>query len=181
MRRRLVNLLWALSLLLCLTAAVMWVRSLSVADVWMHQTAWSAPAAQRGCRAVGSMRGSIWYAFEGTIGYAVLISPRHNGWSSSDLSRGPGAPLQAQYVQGFRSRWGFAYAAPLAMDQSVYERVVAIPYWFILMLTSILPAMFVVRFVRCRRRDHAGRCAACGYDLRATPDRCPECGAVPKL
>ena len=59
--------------------------------------------------------------------------------------------------------------------------VLIFPYWCALLLLT-LPTIGLLRltFVT-RRRDHrllAGCCAACGYDLRATPERCPECGAL---
>lgn len=55
-----------------------------------------------------------------------------------------------------------------------------IPHW-LLVLTFALPlAIWTIRFERRRRRRVAGLCHVCGYDLRATPERCPECGAVPR-
>lgn len=38
-------------------------------------------------------------------------------------------------------------------------------------------AIEVIPHARRRRRAAAGRCLHCGYDLRASTRRCPECGA----
>jgi hypothetical protein len=54
--------------------------------------------------------------------------------------------------------------------------IVRIPYCFIALLFLVLPAMQLRRPLVEMQRARNGRCRTCGYDLRATPDRCPECG-----
>jgi hypothetical protein len=55
---------------------------------------------------------------------------------------------------------------------------IAIPYWLIFLLTAPWPAWWFVRQRKRNARRLAGLCEHCGYDLRASPDRCPECGAT---
>ena len=54
----------------------------------------------------------------------------------------------------------------------------SVPYWFAWLMW--LP---LILYARRRWQQHQrlarvgqGLCVTCGYDLRATPDRCPECG-----
>jgi hypothetical protein len=76
---------------------------------------------------------------------------------------------------------------PLARTTAVYLEL-----WLASVLTGIFPAVWAVRrrsaiagfvftLARGRRwtRHEGARCPSCGYDLRATPDRCPECGTTP--
>ena len=56
--------------------------------------------------------------------------------------------------------------------------------WWPLFLSVVLPAWMLIRNLRSRamqsrKRAQLGLCPVCGYDLRATPQRCPECGKVP--
>jgi hypothetical protein len=54
----------------------------------------------------------------------------------------------------------------------------AIPHWFLLSLTATLPSIRLFSHLRRKHLRLPGHCQTCGYDLRATPDRCPECGTV---
>ena len=53
-----------------------------------------------------------------------------------------------------------------------------VPHWFLALLLAAAPTVFVAKWLR-RRRFPEGYCQRCGYDLRASPDCCPECGQAP--
>ena len=52
-------------------------------------------------------------------------------------------------------------------------QAVQVPFWFLLSVAAAWPVAWIVNRFRPRP---PGRCRGCGYDLRATPGRCPECG-----
>ena len=72
--------------------------------------------------------------------------------------------------------WVTAFAgAALAITYGV-------PRWlsFLLVLGSVMSAIYwFYRPIEVERERKAkGQCVRCGYDLRGTPQRCPECGQL---
>jgi hypothetical protein len=59
------------------------------------------------------------------------------------------------------------------------SRSLGVPCWFVTGCFAIVTVGWL-KMRRANRQYPPGSCLSCGYDLRATPNRCPECGTRPK-
>ena len=170
MLRRLFTLLSALSLLLCVASAVLWVRTYYVADQVFAEGARSATSATtaRGTVVVRHLMYSREFA-----PYAV----QQSGWG-----RGPPFDAHSSPMAGVlhpKLRLGFMIYSAGEQPMQGYLREWKVSLWLPVVLLAIAPAGWFAGWRRHRRRNrwHAeGRCESCGYDLRASTGRCSECG-----
>jgi hypothetical protein len=50
--------------------------------------------------------------------------------------------------------------------------------WIVALATAAPTLIWLQKRIVNRRREMTGFCRNCGYDLRASPHRCPECGTI---
>jgi hypothetical protein len=79
------------------------------------------------------------------------------------------------HVLGFKFS-NVPYGRPSGRVMNDYQVVLSTTSLFLLSL--VVPAFHFCVWMRRQNGALAGKCTVCGYDLRATPDRCPECGVI---
>jgi len=178
------------SFLLCLAIVAIWVRSYWKTDSWLR---WQFAKASNELQEFRwrSQRGVIDASFAATK-FAVPATAEEEPpntfvkWSNMGFrfptgwirwSMGVRAPLSEHWWEKlgifFRRNDDIrSFPAP-GSASTIYLRS---PYWLFVVLTGIWPGVGVWTWWRRRKQFGAGRCQSCGYDLRETPQRCPECG-----
>ena len=194
MRRRLFTWLSALSLTLCLAVVAGW--------AW----AVASPSAGRAAAVVG---GHHLFLDQDRLVAVGLVDVRLPPGGAADVDAALSADVRRAFADRWAAQlvppadWSMLGAGwdvrrmplpptwgPMAVASSgppaagtptpvLTVRTVQVPFWPACAATALLPAVWLTRAARRRRRRRAGRCEACGYNLRGSPGRCPECGAEP--
>jgi hypothetical protein len=191
--RILLNSLTLVSLLLFTATVVLWVRNHRVADVveWSRWRLDGETERQTGVSLASAAGGMAVSAFGsrlrvGDPAERARIARElagHRSWAWKTWPR-PLYPVGSDNPSGLNRLgfygWSRSQSGPWGWRRDV---VIAVPNWAMLVTSAGLPAFWCYRRGRAMRlrRRRAGMCPSCGYDLRATPERCPECGRTDEI
>jgi hypothetical protein len=167
------NAVYRLSLLFAVAAGALWARSMRHEDALFF----SWPALLGGHQSVNFSSAS------GKCYLLVVVEPSRvkPPGPRVDYSTRTGIPHFTSMIAqpsfgGFAL--GFGHSDMDIWGAWLHTGVV-VPHYGLCLLFSILPLVKARAWLRSRRiRRGKGLCAVCGYDLRATPLLCPECGSV---
>jgi hypothetical protein len=194
--RIILNLITLLSLLLCLATVWLWVRSHGGSDVLNWGGWWiDGPPADardvRVCENVGFVRTrpgylALWRRTQETQTPPAAASDlvARAGWKAPKLTSTPAgsgvlfnSPAPAHTLG---EQLGFYYRISPGRSPTTHYYDAAAPLWAIVTLFALTPFAWLAGLLTRRRRRRsamaANRCRGCGYDLRASALRCPECG-----
>jgi predicted RNA-binding Zn-ribbon protein involved in translation (DUF1610 family) len=174
-KRRLFNLLAVVSLVIFVSAAVACVASL---DRTRFHVIGSPPSlygigSGGGILSIGQMQFDRSHPPRDPLGDASMMATwRRRSGGHGDIA----------------SALGFDYYDEVITSNNIFYgeilsfQVLAVSYGPILSAAGILPAAWIClsgrQYFLLERRRRIGHCVKCGYDLRASKDRCPECGTA---
>ena len=169
-----------MSLLLCVATIALGVRSFVVRDL-VVRTGYDAT------QFLTSNRGQLYYMFAdgsagGPRGPAVWRWTRRVPIEISSVALDQADPGLRWSCHGLGFAWRVSRGGwgVLGSRRTMFGATtdVAVPHAAVAAVFAVGPVLAIRRLRRDRRR-RAGGCAVCGYDLRASPGRCPECGTIP--
>jgi hypothetical protein len=177
MIHRLFTILSALSLLLCMVTCVLWVRSKQPNPKYGISGECFSYGNEAFVRQIISQYGMLIYEIDRSD------SPQHSKatwWRSPEGSHRGYYPVGLHGALGFGSESGKHELPAICctlQGTTLVHRAWWIPHWLVVVVTAILPLRYLWPLLVARYwRGRLGFCKTCGYDLRASKDRCPECG-----
>lgn len=172
-----------LSVVLCLAVCVgvvcLWIRSIGHCGSYY----WIGPSHYLGISSTDGVMGILFARDSGLRG--VTDETDLYGCFSWRLGITPGRDRASLTTPSF-NRFGFGLHLVKTIGRPTGNwrfgdhalTILFLLYWLVALVTAIPPLLFVRRLLRRRSLERRGCCRTCGYDLRASPERCPECGTT---